>query len=153
MAFMQRQVQYGEWIEVECAGSTCVFPADLVDDPADHWDDDAEKFDDDYLADERGEGHGGMYRRAGVFWVGFVGSFPFYARRRLVLLAEDALAWDLPNVFSVPCLLPRPHTRFALRRSNCRRCADKPGRTWSRRCRACNWSVQWSRPTPAPHPA
>lgn len=51
MAFMQRQVQYGEWIEVECAGSTCVFPADLVDDPDKHWDDDAEKFDEDYLAD------------------------------------------------------------------------------------------------------
>ena len=50
MAFMQRQVQYGEWIEVECAGSTCVFPADLVDDPDKHWDDDAEKFDGDYLA-------------------------------------------------------------------------------------------------------
>ena len=51
MPFMERQVQYGEWIEVECAGSTCVFPADLVDDPDKHWDDDAEKFDDDYLAD------------------------------------------------------------------------------------------------------
>ena len=50
MAFMQRQVQYGEWIEVECAGSTCVFPANMVDDPDKHWDDDAEKFDGDYLA-------------------------------------------------------------------------------------------------------
>ena len=51
MPFMERQVQHGEWIKVECSGSTSYFPADLVDDPASHWDDDAEKFDDDYLAD------------------------------------------------------------------------------------------------------